>query len=610
MAFDGALLLQPIPGLDDPAGEDLRYAATPIYSKIKDALTEVDLPQEDGTREHRPADLNLAIRLASEALTSQSKDLQVATWLTEAMLRRDGVGGLRHGLDLIRAMLETFWESVYPKVEDNDLEGRAAPLGRIAYLAGAVRMVPLNHAAHTLHDYTESRKLGYEKDVADDYEKLEKRKALIEREGRLTPEEFDGSVRSTPKDWYKTLVADLEGAVESLEALDRLGEERFGREAPSYTPLRDALQEVRRVARQLLDQKLAANPDPVAAAPAIETVLAPAGDAGAAPVRAVTSPAAAAPTATPAEMRSRDDAAAHIAAAARLLRKLSPADPAPYLMLRGFRWGELRGSAALDPRLLAAPSVEVRVRLKSLMLDGSWAELLETAEEVMATPSGRGWLDLQRYVLRACDALGGEYATVGTAVRGALRQLLRDRTDLVDQTLMDDSAAANPETRAWLRDEGLLSREGEEETSARPAHQQPQREPVDQLLLRARGGQPQKAIEFLLREAAREESPRARFLLRAQAASIMVDTGLDPVAMPILRDLVEQIEAHSLEGWESSEVVARPLGLLVRCIRRVEGETDEANQLYLRVCRLDPLQAIRLTSESSEPDTDSDSSDD
>ena len=97
---------------------------------------------------------------------------------------------------------------------------------------------------------------------------------------------------------------------------------------------------------------------------------------------------------------SREDAASRIAAIAKYLRQSDPTSPAPYLLVRGFRWGELRASGRTpDPRLLEAPATQIRTQLKSLLLDGKWDALLEACENVMATPNGRGWLDLQRYAL-------------------------------------------------------------------------------------------------------------------------------------------------------------------------------------------------------------------
>ncbi len=151
------------------------------------------------------------------------------------------------------------------------------------------------------------------------------------------------------------------------------------------------------------------------------------------------------------EPASAEDAAGRIAVAARFLRRADPRNPAPYLLLRGFRWGELRAHGRdLDPRLLVAPPTHLRAHLKGLLLDAKWPELLDAAEEVMAAPFGRGWLDLQRYELTACEQLGTEYEYVGNAIRAALGALLADLPRLPELTLMDDTPTANVETRAWL----------------------------------------------------------------------------------------------------------------------------------------------------------------
>ena len=107
-----------------------------------------------------------------------------------------------------------------------------------------------------------------------------------------------------------------------------------------------------------------------------------------------------------------------------------------------------------------------------------------------------------------------------------------------------------------------------------------------------RAGRPQKGIELLMREADQEQSPRARFLRRSEAAAIMVDATLEGVALPILKELLEQIDDHKLEAWETGEVVARPLGLLYRCVEKLGGDAEMKDTLYRRICRLDPMQAI------------------
>ena len=95
-----------------------------------------------------------------------------------------------------------------------------------------------------------------------------------------------------------------------------------------------------------------------------------------------------------------------------------------------------------------------------------------------------------------------------------------------------------------------------------------------------------------MREASREKTRRARFLLQSALARIMVDAGHHPVAMPILEELIQDIEAYKLEEWEAGELVAAPMSLLYKCLQAVDGDSSTRQSLYLRICRLDPIQAI------------------
>lgn len=596
-------LLNPIPGAN-PGGADLRY--DPLYDKIKEARREEDeLPQGAWERPRKVADWPQVVKLGGEILAAKSKDLWVAAWITEAMLRREGIGGLTAGLSLCRDLVERFWDHLFPEIEEGDIELRAAPLEWVGLkLDVGVRLVPLTRSGLTYLSYLESRAIGYEASVADDYERKKERTRLVEQDGRLPPEEFDKAVDATPKAWYKQLDADFGAAFAALDALTEAGRQRFGEDAPSYAALRGALEEVHRVEGQLLAHKLELEPDPpepVAAAPEIGGALPDESSAGATTAAAAAARLAAEPT-------SADDAAAHVAAAARFLRQRSPTSPAPYLLLRALRWGELRGEGSSpDPKLLEAPPPSARTQLRRLMLDANWPALLEGAETVMATPAGRGWLDLQRYAMTACAGLGTDYDHVAGAVLAELRALLRAIPSLPDMVLMDDLPAANPETRSWLRD-AVLGAESEPaaDGDAPPREPAPRELPpelrerqartaLDRALGEVRAGRPERAIEMLMRELAHEKSRRGRFLRQAQLSSIMVDAGLTAVAKPILEELLTQIEEHKLEEWETGDVVAQPIALLYRVLQQTDGDSALRENLYLRICRLDPLQAIGFT---------------
>lgn len=589
-------LLNPIAG-DNPAGADLRY--DPVYDKIKEARREDDdAPQGEWQHARKVADWPLVIKLAGEALATRTKDLQLAAWLGEAMLRREGFGSFRATLDVTRGLLDKFWDNVYPEIEDGDLEMRAAPLDWIGLkLDIPVKMAALNRAGHSYLQYVEARSIGSEQDADGDAAKRAKRDEAIAAK-KPTIEEFDKAFADTPKAFVKQLASDLTATIESLQALDDLSREKFGDLAPSYLKLRDVLLEEQRVVGQLLAKKLEQDPDPVEAAPVVVDAAA-GGAAGAA-----LGGAADGPRVLSAEPVDRNDAASRVISAARFLRRTEPLSPSSYLMLRALRWGELRAAGSNpDPKLLEAPTTQIRTQLRGLMLDSAWDQLLETAETVMGTPVGRGWLDLQRYTLTACQALGEDFAIVASAIRGELRALLGAIPSLPAMALMDDMPTATGPTLQWLRDEKIIGgdEDGADEAAiavASPAlvsseaREREGRAGVERAAAEVRAGRPEKAIELLMRALDREKTRRGRFLRQAELARIMVDAGFVQVAQPILQELLADIEAHKLDEWEAGDLVARPMALMYRCLEKLDGDSSTRQELYTRIARLDPLQAI------------------
>src|SRR5579872_5636932 len=138
-------LLNPISG-DNPSGVSLRY--NPIYDKIKEARREDDdAPQGEWAHERKVADWKQVIKLSSEALATKSKDLQIAAWLTEAALRVEAFPGLLASLKLLHGLVETFWDTLYPEIEDGEVEIRVGPLDWIgSRLDQAVHQAPITRS--------------------------------------------------------------------------------------------------------------------------------------------------------------------------------------------------------------------------------------------------------------------------------------------------------------------------------------------------------------------------------------------------------------------------------------------------------------------------------
>jgi len=590
-------LLIPIEG-SNPSGANLRY--DPVYDKIKEARREELQPPPGMTEQDRKVADNLqVIKLATELLTKRTKDLQVAAWFTEASLKQRGFAGLKDGLGVCLGLVEKFWDTLYPEIEDGDAEQRGAPLGFVGTkLDLPLKLVPMvEKAKYGLLDYQQSKEVGYEDQAKTDDAK--KKRAALVKDGKLTPEAFDKAFEETPKKFYAQAEKDLDGSLQILSSLKKLCDEKFGDEGPSFGPLQSALEATRHPIHQMLQKKREKEPDPVEVVATAEAAPGAEGaGAGESPVRAGVFIS----VETSSEPADRMEAIRKVAEAAAFLRKREPKSPASYLMLRGLRWGELRAAIDLaDPTLLEAPPSDLRRHLKKLLLDKKYEELLDAAENTMALPCSRAWLDLQRFVVEACEGLGSDYEAIARAIRSELIALVTDIPQLLDATLMDETPSANAETRAWLV---TLSQAPVAQTPATtPAPAAASNgfgskwpgQPTDaytQALAALRDGQERKAFDILQQDIARKRSGRERFRRRMQLVEICATTNKPNVAQPILDDLAAAIENHKLDEWEDPAMVASALATLMKMSVKIQADKAAQQKLFERICRLDPAQAL------------------
>ncbi len=599
-------ILVPIPG-ENPSGADLRYdTKLLVIDKIKEARRQDDeLEQGAWQSERKTANWPLVIKLAQDTLATTSKNLQVAAYLAEALLQTERFAGLRQGLDLVDRLLNDFWDTVHPAIDPSDpetREDRATPLSWInTQLEFPIRSTPINNAGHAYIHYKDSRLVGYEDQVKTDKDR-KSRSTMIEN-GKLAPEIFDKAFSETPKAFYLQAEKDLDTCLETVARLDAFCDEKLENDSPGFGKIKTALTDVRLVVHQLLEKKREKEPDPVEAAPV---------EAAAASEAAVAEGEEGAPLAAPGlamplvgEPADRRQAVAGIVAAAAFLRKREPLSPAPYLLIRGLRWGELRGVTSLiESPLLEAPPTELRQQIKRLALAKRWAELLEAGEQAMAQPGSRAWLDLQRLSVAACNALGKEYLPIATAIQSELRALLNDLPDLLDATLLDDTPAANPETKAWLQGLSAIPHTAPaEETEAAEARAHRNGAPawlasaVDAYTLAQdalASGQEEKAFAIMRAEVGRQRSGRRRFRRMMQTVELAIAAGKDTIAQPLLEDIAVTIENHKLDAWEDPEQIAGDLIKLMRYSKRIQGNAGEKQKLFDRICRLDPVQALSV----------------
>jgi type VI secretion system protein ImpA len=620
MSIDTAFvesLLVPVPG-ENPAGPSLRH------DRRYDAIRELR-PASGGSStiatERQVVDWKKVAELTGQLLRD-TKDLELAAFLTEALLRRDALPGLANGFSVVQGLLDRFWDTVHPEAtEDDDIE--EVRIGSVEWLNTKLLMsiedVSIATDGTTYGVYTASRRIPTEQEASRSEDKRELRQdALDPKQGGRSPEDVDAAIAKTPVGFFGTLYAGARDASGALTALEKSAADRFKYAGISLTKLRAAVDGIHKLAETQFVAKGGSIAPPT---PAVDQD----GDGSA---RTGRTSGAYSPPAGWAAANGEDELTARISTVAKSLRDEDRGNPAPYLMLRGLRWGELRKNVdTIEPGLLEAPRTDERTRIKRLALDSQWADLIEQAETLMATPRGRAWLDAQRYVLAACDAMGSELESVGRAIRAELRSLLGALPSLPEMMMMDDTPTANEETRAWLAREGLLSRR----VSTAQLRTADDSAPIDgsaalegALVEEDEGGalagadrknmsrrrrtdyfasaraeiaakRPNRAIEILVEQLDQERSPRGRFIRQTQIAHVMVEAGLDAVARPILERLIETIDERKLDEWESGSLIAHPMALLCRVMDRdSDSSSSDRSALYLRICRLDPLQAMAL----------------
>ncbi len=96
----------PIPGTE-PAGSDIR--SDEQFGKLSGEIDRMSSPSASGT-----IDWKKVIGLSADILANSSKDLLVASYLSVALIKDQGLKGFATGVHIWRDMLTTYWDTLFP----------------------------------------------------------------------------------------------------------------------------------------------------------------------------------------------------------------------------------------------------------------------------------------------------------------------------------------------------------------------------------------------------------------------------------------------------------------------------------------------------------------
>lgn len=333
--LDFARLLAPIPG-DKPTGVDLREDTSPTsdYYAIRDsrrAASDNDRRIDKGDDEAKPTDWRPILERASKVLAEKTKDLEIAAYLIESLVRIKGFPGLRDGYRLARELVERYWEGLYPAAQDREVQDRFSHILHLNGLEGpGALIVPVRKIAMTaatsegpfnLTHLQQARSLSQ---IAD----AKVRQKRID-EGAITLEKIQMAVSETPSRFYADLVQDLDQAGDEFRRFCSALGERSGFDPPSSEllgVLESYLDTVKRLAGDKIPPK---DQQPVAAGEPASARLTPA------------AASASAPPADPGAIRSREDAFDRLKKIANYFREHEPQSIIPFALEQVASWGKM-----------------------------------------------------------------------------------------------------------------------------------------------------------------------------------------------------------------------------------------------------------------------------
>jgi type VI secretion system protein ImpA len=330
--IDVATLLTPFSG-ENPSGENLQYSG--VYDEIREARRADDnLAQGEWEREPKVAEWPKVVTLCTNALATKTKDLQIGAWLTEALVELNGFVGLRDGLRVIRGLHESFWDSLIPAIEEGDLEARGNALSFMdSKLELPLKKLPLTQTGtgveYSYLQWEESTRFDIPENIdsleASAYERAVQLKQQAEAEGKTTAEVWRKAKDSSRRAFYEATLTVVNECWEEFQTLDRVMDEKFGRQTPGLGALKKSLESIRGQVEKLVKEKRILEPDPVAAEAGADG-----GAPGEAGSRTSTGP-----------ITTRADALRRLAEVAEYFQRAEPHSPVAYLVQRAIKWGQM-----------------------------------------------------------------------------------------------------------------------------------------------------------------------------------------------------------------------------------------------------------------------------
>lgn len=330
-------LLKPI-SEDQPQGSDIREDSSPtsVYYQIKDARNTARAAERASMFDpDKAADVMDAWRpildLAPTVLKDHAKDLEVASWFTEALIRYHGFAGLRDGFALAKGLVDQYWENLYPEPDEDGIETKVAPLAGLngdsgeGTLLAPIRNVDItSSASHGYFSYWQYQQARDAARLTDPDKRKEKEESL-----GYSLDKVEAAVADSSAQFFTDMVDDLEQAINDFKDMNNALREYCKHDAPPFSLILETLEEVLRSVRFVAKDKLIVVEEPMEQ----PTASTPEAAGSAAPTVAVSASSGA--------IASREDALRRLEEVAKYFKATEPHTPLVTGIERLVRWGRM-----------------------------------------------------------------------------------------------------------------------------------------------------------------------------------------------------------------------------------------------------------------------------
>lgn len=327
---------------DNPCGEDFSFSAE--FDRIHEARREDDpsLDYGEWATQLKQADWNAVVRECEALLMQKTKDLRVAAWLTEGLVKTSGFAGLRTGLEAHVGLLTRFSADIHPRIDDGDDERRTGTISwffqRAAYL---IRCVPLTDSVVGRFSL-----MNYESAVSLQLQLQRHPDSVPDIETKVTLEKFSRAVAATEHAHFPAQLDIVEQCIHLVKNLASQLENILGDGSPSITPLTDSLESIQERLRAICkslgvkttDDATDDTTDDMPQHDAPPSTVPPAGLVDIAPMVTGKSPPA---MQSSHGIGSRTEAVEALRQVSAYFRRAEPHSPVAYLADKALQWSEM-----------------------------------------------------------------------------------------------------------------------------------------------------------------------------------------------------------------------------------------------------------------------------